>query len=141
MGSAPTALGAAPKSPACVSSRFAAMEDVFARCVREFNTESVRQRLDRRHSALRHVNTRAFISDRAKIVSDAVCVVKCAPVVPGLSVGPNDQAPRLSQVAKIAFHTNLGRHLIADRDIFPGKNFYRPCFVTEILINFFIKLS
>ena len=98
------------------------MEDVFARSVREFNTESARQRLDRRHSALRHVNTHAFLSDRAKIVSDAACVVKCAPVVPGLSVGPNDQAPRLSQAAKIAFHANLGRHLIADRDIFPGKN-------------------
>jgi hypothetical protein len=117
------------------------MEDVFARSVREFNTESARQRLDRRHSALRHVNTQAFLSDRTKIVSDAACVVKCAAVVPGLSVGPNDQAPRLSQVAKIAFHANLGRHLIADRDIFPGKTYFFVVSCKEILAEMIKNLQ
>jgi len=98
-----------------------AMEDVFARCVREFNTESVRQRLDRRHSAFKHV--RAFLSDRSKIVASTACVVKCAPVLPRLSSGPSDEAPRISSAVKICFQPQLGRHLVAERDIQPGNFF------------------
>ncbi|XP_065351447.1 SET and MYND domain-containing protein 4 isoform X2 [Cloeon dipterum] len=95
------------------------MDDCYARCIREYNTDGIRQRLDRRHAVLGYCHR--FVSDRTKIHAQMGCVVKCAPILPRLSSGPNDGAPRLSSAVQIRFSTTLGRHLVAARNIQPGE--------------------
>ncbi|XP_059469549.1 SET and MYND domain-containing protein 4-like [Neocloeon triangulifer] len=93
--------------------------NAFSKCIQDYNSDSVRQRLDRRHASLDHCHQ--FVSDRTKIFAESGCYAKCASALPRLTLGPSDEAPRLSSAVRIHFTQQLGRHLIAKRDIQPGE--------------------